>query len=260
MTTTELTETPEQIVAREGEESHAIHTQAVAALRDGRAAVWRLAECWFELDERRGWKHLGYETLGEYVGSPEVAYSRTSFDYLVRLWRQFYAYAKLDRERIETLEWTKAVKVLPALKAGNITAEDAVSDVEVLSKSDLNEKYKPYNAQPVPTRVGKRYEVQASEPDEHVPGDSTDDEVIEPGREAVDAPAVEVLDAEPAAVQVDAGVWGELNSLPWEDFEGALSSGAAQPRVDRAALEAFVKWREAIRKVTIVRSAPQIKE
>lgn len=132
--------TPEQVVQQEADESHAIHTQIVAALLDGRAAVWRLAEAFHELNERRGWQALGFDTLGEYLAQPEIAYQRAAFYALVGMWQELKL-RRVARERVERLEWTKLRVTVPALKAGNVTIEDAVSDAEALSRSDLIEKY-----------------------------------------------------------------------------------------------------------------------
>jgi hypothetical protein len=137
------TATPEQIVQIEAEESHAIHTAILSALERGRAAVWDLAEQYYELSERRGWKALGYETLRDYLGQPEVAYGESAFWALVRLHERLLVQGKLDPERVHRLEWTKANYVMKALNGGSATIENAVSDVETLSRSDLIEKYVP---------------------------------------------------------------------------------------------------------------------
>jgi hypothetical protein len=129
-------------VAREGEESHAIHTLILGALDRGRAAVWDLAEQFYELYERRGWLALGYETLVDYLAQPEVAYGETAFWQLVRLHERLLIQGGLDPNRVHRLEWTKARVVMKALAAGNVGIEDAVADIEALSRSDLIEKYK----------------------------------------------------------------------------------------------------------------------
>jgi hypothetical protein len=122
-------ETKQQITRREADEAHAVHTQIVAAIRDGQAAAWRLAEALYEFSELRGYKPLDYDSMDDYLGSPEIALERTFAWRLIKSWRTFAIERKVERERLETLAPTKAYRVLPALDAGRVTTEDAISDV-----------------------------------------------------------------------------------------------------------------------------------
>jgi hypothetical protein len=246
MTTTEIVATAEQRIEREGEEAHAIHTQIVAALRDGRAAVRRLAEAFYEQHQIKGWHALGYESLGEYLGSPEIAYGKSAYFTLVNQHEFLIVQRKVDRERVEELEYAKVDVVMPALKAGAANLEDALNDVEALSKSDLIEKYRSKSVpedtngddDPIVDDSVRTESEDTIEDDDgagHILPDTDGpvrgDEVVVPAR----PPGRYVI-------QIDKDAWTKLKALPWAELEESLAGGAAYPRVDRVVLAAFVEW------------------
>jgi hypothetical protein len=248
------TPTPAQIVEQEADEARAVHTQIVAALRDGRAAGWRLAEALYEFDELRGWSALGYESLNEYLADPEITIRRSTYFELVGTYKAFAVERKIEFERLETIDMSKAAiaaRALNAVKASSV--EDALADAETLGARDLREKYgakSDYSER----MTRKRSKRDRSERSDHLTGPSHNgtspngsdqsersDPLDEP--DEPDEPAAgEVVDAEP---DTDATLWAEVEALPLEDLEGSLLAGGAYTRVPRAWVELLMRLRQA---------------
>lgn len=118
-----------------------LERQIHAGLRAGRATMWAVAQSLYEWDEEAGWSALGYESIGDWLSQPEIGMSRKTYYRSVQMWREFVVVRRLDPEKLLALDIGKVEVVLPALKAGRVDLDDALSDAEALGRADLRDKY-----------------------------------------------------------------------------------------------------------------------
>jgi hypothetical protein len=104
---------------------------------------WQLAAYLYEFAEAGGWALVGYDTLDEFLGQPDIAIKRSTFFSLTKVWRDLVVVKKLPVSDLKELEPTKVREVTPAIMRGEVTAEDALDDAEALSWRDLKKKYRP---------------------------------------------------------------------------------------------------------------------
>lgn len=116
------------------------HEQLLTGLGHAHRGLALAAEACFQLRRDEGWVALGYDSIGLYLASPEVAMSRSQFYSLADIWEYYVQEGGLDERRL--CAPSKLEVPLPALKAGEVTAEEAASDAEALGLRDLRVKYR----------------------------------------------------------------------------------------------------------------------
>lgn len=117
------------------------HDLLQAAVLIGRAAMWKMAEACWRLNELHGWMKLGYDTKGEYLAQPEINLTRETFDRFVRVWQRTVVMRELDASTLKHLDVTKVDIVLPAVSRARVPIDEALADAEVLGAHDLRDKY-----------------------------------------------------------------------------------------------------------------------
>lgn len=131
-----------------------LESNVVAALNEGRAALWRLAESLSDFDAHAGWERLGYDTKTEWLAQPEINLTQRTYRRLVRAWRVLHERYGVDQATLAGLEVSKVDIVLPAIESGAKNLADALSDVKALGARDLRTEYwgpeKPLDAVPEP--------------------------------------------------------------------------------------------------------------
>lgn len=90
-----------------------------------------------EFVEERMWEPLGLETLEEWLASPEVELSRTDVFRVVRVYRGLVLERGVSPEELHGLSAGKLDVLLPALKAGRIDTDEALSQARALTRRDL---------------------------------------------------------------------------------------------------------------------------
>lgn len=211
-----------------GKHCYELDQEFRAALREGRAAMWRAARAAHQLDEENGWTALGYETQAEYLADPEIGQSRSQFFRLVSLYREFVVQRKLPMATVEELDYTKADIVLPKVKAGSVKLTEAIDDVKALGARDLRDKYFERKSPDVGTRAPSDDDYVAPPPN---PTDDTPQWAGSGPQEAADDVVEgDVIDAESES-QEDAEFRGEAH--PAHNGHHALS-GQLQVAVVRA--------------------------
>jgi hypothetical protein len=256
MSTTDITttETKQQKEEHEADEAHAILSLIKAAIKDGRAAVWRLAEGLYEFHEVRGWQTLGYDSLKAFLADPEITLTESTYHRYIAVFRTLVIERGVERERAETLDVTKVDIVLPALNAGRITTEDAVAKVEANGAQDLREEFtkKPSpnvgsSGKPKTPNVADldAHRMNGHEPDlepEVIDGKVVDEpEPSTSDGARMDREAADDLTAKVLATET---VLAELEALPWGEVEAADASNAPYPRMDKGTYRAFMAFRE----------------
>ena len=131
--------TPEEQQART-ELCTTLDEQVRTAVLDVRRAWWALAKALREFHNEHAWTTIGFETLDDYLASPEVQISRSTFFRLTEAYRVF-ASRGVAPARLELLEVAKVSEVLPALAQSRVTVDQALADAGSLSRRDLRAKY-----------------------------------------------------------------------------------------------------------------------
>lgn len=132
--------TPAEAQAR-AEQCYEIEQRIKDAMHTGRTAIWMLAEALYDFDEERGWSALGYESLSHWLADPDIAMTRTTYYRMIGQWRALVIEHQIDRERLEELDVSKVEIVLPAVRAGKKTLEEALDDATTMGRRDLREEY-----------------------------------------------------------------------------------------------------------------------
>lgn len=95
-----------------------------------------------EFFEERMHEPLGYASQEEFLASPEVEIAPGTAKRMMRVYRGLVLERGVSPEELAGLGYTKLDVVLPALKAGSASWEDARADVEALGKEDLVSRYR----------------------------------------------------------------------------------------------------------------------
>ena len=112
-----------------------------SALGEGRKAGWQLAAALYAFEEQRGWQWLNYDTLGEWLADPDIGITRTTYFRLVGLHRHLVVSGRVPPAGLSELDPTKVDVVLPAVRRGRVSLDDALEDSKALARRDLREKY-----------------------------------------------------------------------------------------------------------------------
>ncbi len=92
------------------------------------------------------WSELGYESFKAFVADPDIGLPdyRQSMA-LVQAYRELVIERDIPVARLGDVDASKVAVVLPALKRGEVTVEDALSDAQTLPRSDLRSQYRVAN-------------------------------------------------------------------------------------------------------------------
>jgi hypothetical protein len=246
---TAATELESQQQQAEAEAAFAIDQRIRSKIREGRSAVWGLAEACYEFDEACGWYALGIDDLNEYLGDPEIGLSRSYFQRLVRAWRRVVA--RQLHEHLPELEPNKLDIVMVAVDKGQELLQDAIADAKSLSRSDIIDRYVTKRESPEMRAPGQGdtggalvFSCLLEDTPEPVRADELDVPVtrveIEPKGEATPADGASGVspDDRPPDESVGANDLRQLQlANAQREIENALKSGAGFPRVSRGTLE-----------------------
>lgn len=133
-----------EVVSVEGRarDAYVAHAQLLSGLGEVRQGLVRAAEGCFRLSEQEGWLALGYETLSEYLASPEITISRAEFYRLADIWQSYVLDGGVEPALLLGAGSSKLEVPLPALKQGLVDAERAAADATSLTRRDLRERYR----------------------------------------------------------------------------------------------------------------------
>lgn len=122
-------------------EAHRAHVQVVSGLRRANEGFAAAAQGCYLLQQSKGWLALGYETLNEYLATPEVTVSGSEFFRLADIWEQYVLDGRCDPALLVAGP-SKLEVPLPALKQGVVSAEQAAADAESMTRNDLRVHYR----------------------------------------------------------------------------------------------------------------------
>lgn len=123
------------------DQAYELQVQVVEKVAGQRASWVALASSLSGFHAGRGWTALGLDSFNGWLGQPEISLSRAQAFGMISAWRELVIERDVDPERLEVLDASKVAVVLKAIKDGRVTVEDALSDCEVLSRSDLRAAY-----------------------------------------------------------------------------------------------------------------------
>lgn len=105
--------------------------------------LWlQLAERLHAFREGEMWKDLGYPSLYSWLSDPEVDIERRWMYKITDAYKYLVVEYGVPRERVGRLHISKVNEVLPAIRRGQVELEVALSDVENLSREDLEIQYR----------------------------------------------------------------------------------------------------------------------
>lgn len=107
-----------------------------------RQAWVMLAERLYEFHRYDAWQLLGHDSFAEWLAAPEVDLGYRQSMRLIESYREMVVERGVSAGALELADVTKVAVVLPAVKRGQVSAEDALSDAQTLSRSDLEDKYR----------------------------------------------------------------------------------------------------------------------
>jgi|SRR5947209_3732656 len=124
------------------ERAHVLDRDIKRVCRGVRTVWIHLAGDLREFHDDRCWEVLGYDTFEEWLGSPEVGLGRRQVFQLIAVHRELVGERDVQPDALEGLEVSKVAAVLPAITRGAVTVDEALSDVETLSRTDIKAKYR----------------------------------------------------------------------------------------------------------------------
>lgn len=130
-------------------QAHLDDQEIRAGLSDVRGGLWRAAKALYHFTEATGWTALGYESLGEWLADPDITLTRPTYYRMMQSWQELAVLRGVDEDQLSKLDLAKTHITLPALKRGEVTVEEAISDSTTLGARDLREKYRGVAAFPL---------------------------------------------------------------------------------------------------------------
>lgn len=122
-------------------EAYDLQVQVVEHVAGQRSSWIVLAERLHVFHNGKGWDALGLHSFNEWLGQPEISLGRAEAYAMLGAWRELVLDRDVDPRRLVAVDVSKVAVILPAVRRGEVTADEALADCESLSRSDLREKY-----------------------------------------------------------------------------------------------------------------------
>lgn len=131
-----------EILPAESAPAYALDREIKRELAHMRTLWLSLAEKLHEFHGTRAWKALGYSSLEQWLADPAVEINRRTCFALIEIWQQYVIERGIEPLRLGQIPVSKVREVLPAIRSGQVDLEVALSDAEVLSRPDLQIRYR----------------------------------------------------------------------------------------------------------------------
>lgn len=89
----------------------------------------------------RMWESLGYDKFETWLGSPEISMGRSDAYQKIEVYEELVVKRDVSTDDLAELDMSKLAVVLPVLRKDDVELEEALSDCEALSRSELRAKY-----------------------------------------------------------------------------------------------------------------------
>jgi hypothetical protein len=118
-----------------------LQARVVERVASQRSSWTGVAEHLYTFHQGKGWIALGCGSFNEWLGQPEIGLGRAEAYAMIGAWKELVVHREVDPERLGQLDVTKVAVVLPAVRRCDVEIEQALSDCEALSRSDLRATY-----------------------------------------------------------------------------------------------------------------------
>jgi hypothetical protein len=127
-------------VALSPSEAWDLQAEVVAQVAGQRASWVALAGRLAKFHDQKAWLLLSHDTFNEWLGQPEISLTRGEAYAMIGAWHELVQERDIDLDRLAALDISKVAVILPAIRRG-ADVEKALSDCEILSRSDLRAEY-----------------------------------------------------------------------------------------------------------------------
>lgn len=117
-----------------------LQTEVVAKVATQRRTWVPLALLLADFHAAKAWEALGLESFETWLGEPEISLGRTAAYAMVAAWNELVVERGISAQRLATLDLSKVQVILAPVRRG-VPVEEALSDCETLSRSDLRALY-----------------------------------------------------------------------------------------------------------------------
>ena len=117
------------------------YNRLLEGLSATRLALSAVAQACHDISRDKSWTDLGYESLSEFLASPEITLTRSNFFTMAQIWELYVLDGGVDPQQLAVAHPSKLAIPLRAIGANEVTVAEAIADVETLGARDLREKY-----------------------------------------------------------------------------------------------------------------------
>ena len=117
------------------------YDRLLEGLSASRLALSAVAQACHDISRDKSWSDLGYESLAEFLASPEITLTRSNFFRMAQIWELYVLDGGISPLSLAVASPSKFAIPMRALGANEVTVEEALADVETLGARDLREKY-----------------------------------------------------------------------------------------------------------------------
>ncbi len=132
-------ETAEEAAARVAD---AIDQQIRQTVRQMKGMWVDLASSLHRFARGELWRDIGFDSFEEYLDQPDLELGRRWTFELIAMYEQLVIQREVRHEQLRQLNSSKVREVLPAIRRGAVTLEEGLSDAGVLSRHDLEVRYR----------------------------------------------------------------------------------------------------------------------
>jgi hypothetical protein len=124
-----------------GEQAHRLRVEVFAAVAAGRTALWETAAALYRFREARAWEPCGYRTFEDFLKEPELEIGERQVQRLIGTYRALVIERGVSPATLDGVDLSKIEPTLPAIKAGDVSIDQAIGDARTLKREDVRAKY-----------------------------------------------------------------------------------------------------------------------
>lgn len=121
--------------------AYKLESEIVDGIRRIRTEWAKLAGWLYEFKQTRAWETLGYETIDVWLAAPDIEMSKSMYHHMTEAWQTLVVDHGVTVAELSKVDMSKAMDVLPALRRNQVDIETALADCEVLTRTDLRDRY-----------------------------------------------------------------------------------------------------------------------
>lgn len=98
--------------------------------------------------DHRLWEVLGYDSMEQFLVSPHIDIKPSYAKALMGTYQALVVERDVPKEALVGLDFRRLQYALPAIRAGEVNWQEAVSDAQVLTRDDMARRYSPKGGGP----------------------------------------------------------------------------------------------------------------